>query len=1009
MANLIRKGTREVVEVAPGDVYKYLRSGEFNIPSDLVSDGRLEMVANNGEVVKVALKDVQDAFKHGYNLEDTMSREGRELEKEYSGFLPGLTSAGLGAAKGLSFGLSSPLLSKLGVDVEAYEAFRPDEFVAGDIAGSVAGLVGTGGYGALVRGGAKMAAKSGAQATAKMAEKTFGQKLMKKAASGAIEGTIDGALYGTGEAIHQIGLQKAELTGQTLASTIGSGAATGLAIGGGLGFASVPIMSGIRNYAAPAMKAVAKSLPITLPTHVTSAEGFFNQISKDAGYESLGPMLKDERLINEKWTQEQIDAAKTWLKDTTVDGVPPIKAGETWEEIAEKLETKRLQIGQELGAFTNTLEEISPDVFETFKKGGFGLSPDELIKRLTALSRDRKVVPNNATPALRNAADDAVTNVKKIALINELERSLKLDVKYGTNRTLDRIQEYAGLTNRNLEDIIREAKKHREGGIRPREDLDLGLDMRKRGAKQEVAEAEKGVARIGKDLDDALASDQARSDIRYRDGADITADEPSFHRQYLDDSMNDALGVNRDLTPMEDLVGDMIADLQRLSDADIQKIYKEVDGLQNIAIMEGHLNKKSYWDKSRFDKLGASEIPDYAKKVGGIWRDVLDEASDEVIKHWRQLGQAGRDIVGDLDIDNFRRLKREYGYADTFHSIAKDRAFRSTVNSQTSMSGLLMTATGAILGTTGGGPWGGAIGATIGAATTKYLKENGTSLTHAGARFMSKLASVRNGKIDDIAKRASAIVKGTAKRSREVGLPVTVKALTSLTFTGAPLEGDTKPEKLHSLVNQIESVASNPQMFATMVESELHDLNVVAPLVAQEVMKTKVRAMKLLNEKSPKRSGSYSNYQPKLYQKSEIDPMAMSQFERYLGAVLDFTGTLFDDLSDGTLMQETVEVGEKVYPEMLREIRTVMAKDLSDTDKAYPNSFMAQLNTLFGEGVVPYQNPDFMRRQQQQYKVESKGSMKGLKPSSASQGRTELLMQTDVNAVQSNLRSNKFA
>ena len=54
-----------------------------------------------------------------------------------------------------------------------------------------------------------------------------------------------------------------------------------------------------------------------------------------------------------------------------------------------------------------------------------------------------------------------------------------------------------------------------------------------------------------------------------------------------------------------------------------------------------------------------------------------------------------------MDIDTFRRLKKEYGYADTFHTIAKDRAARSTVNSQTSMSGLLMTTTGAMMGLAG--------------------------------------------------------------------------------------------------------------------------------------------------------------------------------------------------------------------------------------------------------------------------------------------------------------------
>jgi hypothetical protein len=309
-----------------------------------------------------------------------------------------------------------------------------------------------------------------------------------------------------------------------------------------------------------------------------------------------------------------------------------------------------------------------------------------------------------------------------------------------------------------------------------------------------------------------------------------------------------------------------------------------------------------------------------------------------------------------------------------------------------------------MMGLAGGGPWEGMVGATIGAATTKYLKENGTSLTHAGARFLSKLASVRNGKIDDIAKRASSVVKGTAKRTQEIGLPVSLKALTALSFTGAPPQGDTKAEVMMSLVDQIESVAGNPQMFATMVEAELQDLKVVAPLVAQQVMKTKVRGMQFLSEKSPKRNASYSTYQPKLYQKTEMDPMAMSQFERYLTAVMDFPGTVFDDLADGTLMLETIEVGDKVYPEILKEIRTVMAKDLANTDKAYDNSFMASLNTLFGEGVVPYQTPDFMRRQQMQYKVESEGSMAGVKPSSAAQGPVALNTETAMEAVDSNLK-----
>jgi hypothetical protein len=993
MASLIKKGTREVVEVAPGDVYKYLSSGEFNFPSELVSDGRLEMVSDSGEIVKVALGDVQDAFRHGYNLESGASRQGRELKKEYSGFLPGLTSAALGAAKGLSFGVSSPILDKMGVDVEMYEAFRPDEFVGGDIAGSIAGIIGTGGYGALVRGGTKLAAKGAAGATAKMAEKTFGQRLMKKALAGSVEGAIDGALYGTGEAIHQIGLGKAELTGETLASTIGAGAGLGLVLGGGLGFASVPVMEGIRNYAAPAVKAIGKSLPVTFPTHVTSAQGFFRQISKDAGYESLGPMLKDHRLIKKKWDDIEEDAALTWLMETKVakeggELVSPIQAGETWEEIADKLGLKREEVGGEIGEFLRRIEEVTPE--------GFGLSHEELIKRLTKLRRDPKNIKDTSSRALRNSALEAITDVKKVALINDLERNLMLDATYGTDRTLKRIEQYAEKTGRNIDDIIAEAKRHREASKVPD---DLGLDFgRERVGPDEILDIEESVAKM--DMGGALRAEkvlgQESMDIagiqRYDQGIEPT-------RQ-----LGPLIDEEKALSPMEDLVADVIDDLHRMADSEIESLYGKVDKLHPISIVKGQNTKKEYWGKARFDKLGASEIPDYAKKVGAVWRDVLDESSDKIIQNWRRWGALGEDVIGDMDIDTFKRLKKEYGYADTFHTIAKDRAARSTVNSQTSMSGLLMTTTGAMMGLAGGGPWGGMVGATIGAATTKYLKENGTSLTHAGARFLSKLASVRNGKIDDIAKRASAAVKGTAKRTQEIGLPVSLKALTALSFTGAPPKGDTKAEVMLSLVDQIESVAGNPQMFATMVEAELQDLKVVAPLVAQETMKAKVRGMQFLSEKSPKRSGSYSSYQPKLYKKTEVDPMAMSQFGRYLTAVMDYTGTVFDDLADGTLMQETIEVGEKVYPEILREIRTVMAKGLAGEDKAYDNSFMANLNTLFGEGVVPYQTTDFMRRQQMQYKVESEGSMAGVKPSSASKGQMSTLAETAVDATQLNLR-----
>ena len=135
----------------------------------------------------------------------------------------------------------------------------------------------------------------------------------------------------------------------------------------------------------------------------------------------------------------------------------------------------------------------------------------------------------------------------------------------------------------------------------------------------------------------------------------------------------------------------------------------------------------------------------------------------------------------------------------------------------------------------------------------------------------------------------------------------------------------------------------------------------------------------------------------------------MGEFERYLYAAINPVNALFNDMADGTLSNETVETVETIYPSLFKEIKTKITEKIAGTDKVLSHTEMRQLAKIFGQPIMGYQRPEFMRRQQQQFRVESKGSMAGVKPSSASQGRTELLMQTDVNAVQSNLRSNKFA
>ena len=94
------------------------------------------MVSPEGDIVLVPMEEAQLAFGDGYRLEEAASKGARGLRKEYEGVLPGAAALGVGGLKGLSFGLSTPILRGLGVDVEALETFRPGAFTGGEVGGT---------------------------------------------------------------------------------------------------------------------------------------------------------------------------------------------------------------------------------------------------------------------------------------------------------------------------------------------------------------------------------------------------------------------------------------------------------------------------------------------------------------------------------------------------------------------------------------------------------------------------------------------------------------------------------------------------------------------------------------------------------------------------------------------------------------------------------------------------------------------------------------------------------
>ena len=213
-------------------------------------------------------------------------------------------------------------------------------------------------------------------------------------------------------------------------------------------------------------------------------------------------------------------------------------------------------------------------------------------------------------------------------------------------------------------------------------------------------------------------------------------------------------------------------------------------------------------------------------------------------------------------MQEFRKLKDEFGYASEFWKIVDDRVLRSEVNRTFSLTDHLMTLGGSGIGLFGGGPIGGMVGGAIGAVANRYLRERGLSLTVAGAKSLSKLASVQNGAIDDIIKRAGQVASGTSKATSKVALPFTTKALSMISFGGSRPVGETKQEVMADLIGQLDGFILNPESLASRLGDEMGEIQIIAPQIAEEIVKSKTRMISFLQEKAPKKGRATASFNP---------------------------------------------------------------------------------------------------------------------------------------------------
>lgn len=222
----------------------------------LSKDGRVHMLDDAGAPVTVARGDVKGALEAGFRVEGADAVKRRNLEREYGDLASQAVTAAEGAVEGATVGLGTAgLAAIMGDDYRrdalARREINPNAHLAGNVVGSVAPVLASGGASAGARGLALAGAPSrgvvalggaverGAMAGARaiMGEGAAASIAGKALGMGAA-GAVEGAAYGLGGSIADAALEDTDWTAERALSAMADGAWYGFKGGAAIGGAS---------------------------------------------------------------------------------------------------------------------------------------------------------------------------------------------------------------------------------------------------------------------------------------------------------------------------------------------------------------------------------------------------------------------------------------------------------------------------------------------------------------------------------------------------------------------------------------------------------------------------------------------------------------------------------------------------------------------------------------------------------------------------------------------------
>lgn len=232
---------KKEVDISDAEIETAVKSGQVALPKT----ARIEVVSPDGKRGTIDSMEAADAFGKGFKFVSGDQVKEEVLQKEYGEGIGNEAKAfGLAAARGLTFGISDQVLEKTGAVSEEtlreLQSRNPISSVTGEIAGTVAPVLASGGTSLLAKGAqktlpalaAKVSEKVGETAVKSLAQNTT-SKIVQSAIKMGVGSAVEGALYGTGQMISEEALGNSDFNAESVLANVG----LNTVIGGGLGAA----------------------------------------------------------------------------------------------------------------------------------------------------------------------------------------------------------------------------------------------------------------------------------------------------------------------------------------------------------------------------------------------------------------------------------------------------------------------------------------------------------------------------------------------------------------------------------------------------------------------------------------------------------------------------------------------------------------------------------------------------------------------------------------------------